>query len=232
MTGRGAVGQRAYRSPGGRRRRTRRRNRETPGRPVRACFMITAWAAVAGVTWVYLLHREQLAGQDASCPVSATALVSAAALEPVAPVAPGTIEVRVLNATERHGLAAQVATTLQAHGFRLAAAVGNDLLNPPGSMRCIGQIRFGPNGAQAARTLSLMVPCAQLVRDERADHTVELALGAAFSTVDPNPSALTVLSQLQAHSANQQDGGLLPIVAAATPHVSPALLAAAYEVRC
>lgn len=155
--------------------------------------MITALAAVAGVTWIYLLHREQLAGQITGCPVPATAVVTAAAMEPFAPVAPAGIPVRVLNATDRSGLAAQIASGLQAQGFSLAAAVGNDQLHPRGSMRCVGQIRFGPNGVEAARTLSLVVPCAQLVRDDRADNTVDLALGMAFSTAHLEQ---TVLGQL------------------------------------
>ncbi|HEV2784243.1 MAG TPA: envelope integrity protein Cei [Actinophytocola sp.] len=232
MRGRGVAVQRAHRSRGGRRRRTRRRDRATAGRPVRACFLITAVAVLAGVIWVYLLHREQVAGQTASCPGSAPASVSAAAVEPFAIVAPAGITVRVLNATDRPGLAAQVAASLQAQGFRLAAVGGNDLLHPRGSMRCVGQIRFGPGGTPAARTLSLVLPCAQLVRDGRADDTVDLALGAAFSTAHLDPSALTVLRQLQPQAAQRPDGALHAIAGPATSTVSPTLLAAARPERC
>lgn len=154
---------------------------------MRAAFIVTILIAAAASMWIYLLRREQLTSPT-SCPVSTAApqaLISAAALEPIVPLPPGSVEVGVLNATDRQGLAAKVATGLQVYGFTRARPVGNDLLHPPGTMRCTGQLRFGPTGTQAARTLALVLPCAQLVDDQRPDSTVDLVLGTAFSQLEP-----------------------------------------------
>jgi hypothetical protein len=172
------------------------------------------------------------------CPVSATAsasetLVSYAALEPVIPLPPGAVVVTVLNATDRRGLAAQVTSTLQGQGFTRATTGGNDLLHPPGTMRCRGQIRFGSHGAAAARTLALVMPCAELVSDERQDSTVDLVLGATFSTLDPNSAARTVLKQLDASGTSQTEPAALQSIAGSTPAMIPdVLLAEAHQAEC
>ena len=190
--------------------------------------MLTILAAAATVIWTQLVHREQLAARQ-RCPLSERQiLASFAMVEPNAPSPPAAVEVRVLNATNRRGLAAEVASRLKVLGFSEAVSLGNDLLHPPGTMTCVGQIRFGPTGLDAANTLSVVLPCAQLVRDERPDSTVDLVLGNAFAALEPNPSARTVLTQLA--TAPLEGGGGLQSVGA--PAVDRPLLAAAHQQQC
>ena len=58
-------------------------------------------------------------------------------------------------------------------------------------MVCIGQLRFGPAGQGAASTVALVVPCTELVRDERGDDTVDVAVGTAFRDVNPRGRSAT-----------------------------------------
>jgi LytR cell envelope-related transcriptional attenuator len=189
--------------------------------------LLTVLAAAAAVIWIQLVHREQRAARQ-SCPLSERQFLETfATVEPSAPSPPGAVEVRVLNATNRRGLAAEVASGLRVFGFSEAASLGNDVLHPPGTMTCVGQIRFGAAGRHAANTLSVVLPCAQLVRDERADNTVDLVLGNAFGALDPNPSARTVLEQLR--TAPLEGGGGLQSVGGPDARV---LLVEAHRQEC
>ena len=88
-------------------------------------------------------------------------------------------------------------------------------------MNCRGQIRFGAPGASAARTLSLLEPCLELVRDDRQDATLDIAIGKKFDEVKPNSDAHKVLDQLKewAEQQPEQQGG--QVAAAAPPTSAP-----------
>jgi hypothetical protein len=99
-------------------------------------------------------------------------------------------------------------------------------------MTCPGQIRFGPNGAGAARTISLVVPCTELIRDERQDASVDLVIGHGFDRISPNPEAKQVLANLadfaETHprsQGGQQAQGQLAVL-------DPQLLTGARDVQC
>lgn len=97
------------------------------------------------------------------------------------PVAYGEVQVRVLNATDRNGLAGQTADALTARGF-VVAAVGNAASPVTG----VARISFGGPGVGAAYTLAAHLEGARLLLDERTDSTVDLALGSEFvSLLDP-----------------------------------------------
>jgi hypothetical protein len=100
-------------------------------------------------------------------------------------------------------------------------------------MSCVGQIRFGPQGAAAARTLSLLVPCAQLVRDTRTDATVDFSVGANFNGLIVGPAARQALSQLTAWARQNPvpPGGLLN-QPQARPSLALPLLTAARPGHC
>ena len=83
-------------------------------------------------------------------------------------------------------------------GFAEAAPPDNDPLYPDGDMECVGQLRFGPAGQGAASTLALVMPCAELVRDDRPDDTVDVAVGTGFSDVNPPRAVRDALDQLAA----------------------------------
>ncbi|WP_447006490.1 envelope integrity protein Cei [Saccharothrix isguenensis] len=155
------------------------------------------------------------------------------ALDRTDPVPVGDVQFRVFNASTQRNQARFVATTLVELGLKQAAEPDNDPVYPSQDMTCRGQIRFGAPGAGAARTLSLIEPCLELVRDERQDATVDLAIGQKFSEVKPNSDARKVLDQLSAWAEQEpeQQGGQ-----AAEGSTSPSLnadnLQAARDVHC
>ena len=69
--------------------------------------------------WSLLRSSEAESTQVVACP---------APTDPAVPLVPGQVQVNVFNATDRAGLARNVATELQARGF-VVGAVDNDPLN-------------------------------------------------------------------------------------------------------
>jgi hypothetical protein len=103
-----------------------------------------------------------------------------ASLADVRPANPSTVLLTVYNASTVRGRAKAVADELRAAGFESMLASANDPLYPAADLKCVAQIRFGPAGAAAARTVLLVAPCAQLVVDSRIDDSVDLALGGRY----------------------------------------------------
>lgn len=148
------------------------------------------------------------------------------ALDHVAPAPPQAIRVTVLNANGQSRQATLVEDELAAYGFPRGGDPANDPVYPQFDLKCHGQIRFGEQGAGAARTLSLAVPCAQLVRDNRPDASVDLALGSQFGDVKMSKQAQQVLQQLSAWAAhNGQSAGPPPVI-------DSNLLSEARDVHC
>ena len=129
------------------------------------------------------------------------------------------------------GEAARVALGLSQYGFQSSGDPANDPRYPNDDMRCFGQILFGANGEAAARTLSFVVPCAQLVMDNRQDAVVDLVLGSYFTDLAPSSDAIQVLAQLNTWSAGHPSVGGLES-AAQLPSVSERLLTGAHTFRC
>ncbi|MGM1061923.1 envelope integrity protein Cei [Saccharothrix sp. Mg75] len=155
------------------------------------------------------------------------------ALDRTDPVPVGEVQFRAFNASTQRNQARFVATSLVDLGLKQAAEPGNDPLYPAQDMTCRGQIRFGAPGAGAARTLSLIEPCMELVRDERQDATVDVAVGKKFSEVKPNSAARKVLDQLAAWAEQQpqQQGGQAAQDSAA-PELNADNLRGARDVHC
>jgi hypothetical protein len=122
-----------------------------------------------------------------------------------------------------------VASQLGDLGFTEAADPSNDPFYPNGNLICRGNLRYGPNGAAAARTVSLVLPCLALIRDNRPDDSVDVAVGASFGEVNAGKAAREALSQLGSPSGQTVSGDSGTV---ATPTVDPGLLAKARAVRC
>ncbi|MFJ6674010.1 envelope integrity protein Cei [Actinosynnema sp. NPDC091369] len=199
-------------------------------RPLPALVLFLVLAVTAVVVWNRVLSEAGdvdaaikcnppggMPSPSAGAPVAPAAEPPAAlgtvlghdALDRTDPVPVGQVQFRVFNASTQRNQARFVATTLTELGMKQAAEPGNDPVYPAQDMTCRGQIRFGAPGAGAARTLSLIEPCLELVRDERQDATVDVAIGQKFSDVKPNNSARKVLDQLAEWAAQQpeQQGG-------------------------
>ena len=125
------------------------------------------------------------------------AFTDAGQLTAVRPANPSTIVVQVFNASLARGLAKTVTDDLRAAGFADILGGRNDPLYPGFDLVCGSEIRFGPAGNSAARTMLVVQPCAQLVMDNRIDDSVDLALGARYSYA---PLSAAVKSQLRAIS--------------------------------
>jgi hypothetical protein len=125
-----------------------------------------------------------------------------------APVAD--VTVRVLNATDRQGLAGSVARELRKRGFDVAD-VGNDA--PSAKVPEAAQVRHGPDGLLAARTVAAQIPGTKLVDDGRAGFIVDLSLGKAYTKMTPAKEAAKLTAPVPAPSPS----GCVPVTPSATP---------------
>ncbi len=214
-----------------RRRDTYRRRRRLP-----ALVLLLVLAVGVGVVWNKVLGSTTDTVGALACPTPPSAAaapkgvtppkrgtrIEGPALDGAAPAPPGSFVMRVLNANGQRGQAGLVSAELiRTYGFAAAEhASANDPLFYNQNMRCVGQIRFGPNGKAQARTMHLMVPCAELVQDARQDNGVELALGTLFGDLSPSPDAKTILATLRAATPK------------APAKLDPALLKAAGTTGC
>ncbi|GAB2937225.1 hypothetical protein GCM10027047_37220 [Rhodococcus aerolatus] len=179
--------------------------------------MLVVLVAAVAVVWTKVLESGAREVVPTACPAPSPAsaapgaavsptpvptppgqVIDPAQLDAVAPLPPSQVFVRVLNANGQRGQAATVSADLTDYGFTPAPVdpAANDTVYTSQNMACVGQIRFGPTGAAAARTLGLAVPCAELVQDTRPDGGVDLALGTAFADLKPNAAAVAALTAL------------------------------------
>ena len=94
---------------------------------------------------------------------------------------PDSVVVNVFNSTNRGGLAGTTAQELSLRGFRINK-VENDPLGV--SLRGVGEIRYGVNGADNARLLQFFFPEAVLVEDDRSGPRVDISLGRGFEALE------------------------------------------------
>jgi LytR cell envelope-related transcriptional attenuator len=215
-------------------------------RPLPAFLLILVLGIAATVVWLKVMNQDNEITGAAHCdpPPAPTAPPTAGkpvptlgkpleppALDRTKPVPPTTALVRVINASGQRGQARLVTETLRGLGFTQIGDPANDVLYG-GKMGCRAQIRFGPQGTAAARTLSLVEPCAELIRDERKDATVDMVLGEKFDDLHPNRSARTLLEQLTdfAKQNPPTKGGLQ--ADAPQPDLDSTLLKASRNVKC
>jgi hypothetical protein len=195
-------------------------------RPAIALAVALVVAVVA--IWMIVLSSASQGPSGASCPPPAAVPAGlppfgtgrpATALDQVTPAPPNLVRIRVLNGGGQRGQANLVASQLGELGLTEAADPGNDPYYPDGDLACRGNIRYGPNGAAAARTVSLVLPCLALVQDDRPDDTVDVAIGTLFGEVNPTRAARNILDQLGGPGENPAP-------------IDPELLAKARSVPC
>lgn len=215
-------------------------------RPLPAFLLILVLGIAATIVWLRVMSEDNEVTGAAHCapppiPTSATkpgeptpALgkpLEPDALDRTGPAAPSSALVRVVNASGQRGLATLVTESLRALGFSQVADPANDPIYGD-KLACRAQIRFGAQGTAAARTVSLLEPCAELVRDDRQDATVDVVLGNQFDDLHPNRAAKTLLEQMNdfAKQNPPAQGGLQ--ADAPQPKLDPGLLTAARKVNC
>jgi hypothetical protein len=193
------------------------------GRPFRrrnprpAIFVLVFLLVVTGVAWTVALTRPAKVHQAEACnPPPQTADSAPAQLgEPasrsemmdVTPAKLSDTKVHVLNASGRGGQAADVAGALKDLGFAQPTAA-NDPIYATARLTCEGQIRFGTAGQATAAAVWLVAPCAELFRDNRADDSVDLAIGTEFSALAHSDDIDAVLATLRPGANEPSDPAL------------------------
>ena len=139
-------------------------------RPIPPLIFLLVLALAALGVWWNVLRQEAERREDvaAACSSAAAAIPS---------LDPASVTVRVLNASDLSGRAGQVADALENRGF-VISEVGNDGSNR--DVTGVGEVRYGARGQDAARFLSLQQPGVELLRDTRANATVDLVIGPEF----------------------------------------------------
>ena len=130
-----------------------------------------------------LLDDSSSPEADAIASASAAPLPCETTMVTAAEVLPRTskVKVNVWNATDRVGLASDVAKVLKARSFTIKK-VDND---PQAKvLEGVGQIRYGVNGRANAELLAFYFPGAILVQDDRPKKIVDIALGNAFTEIN------------------------------------------------
>ncbi len=153
-------------------------------------FLLVLALAALGVWWKVLADEGSRAEADeAACATAAEAPPS---------LDPGTVSVRVFNATDRAGLANEVAAQLQERGF-VVDEIAND--SSDREVTGAGEVRHGPRGSEAARFLALFLPGAGSFQDTRADARVYLVVGPDFNGLTPPDQVASTLSPIASAEA-------------------------------
>jgi hypothetical protein len=195
------------------------------GRPFRrrnprpATVVLVFLVLVTGVAWTMALTRPAKVREAEACnpppqsptgsaPAQIGEQMSRSAMADVTPAKLSDTKVRVLNASGRGGQAADVAGSMKDLGFAQPTAA-NDPIYLGTRLTCQGQIRFGTAGQATAAAVWLVAPCTELFNDNRADDSVDLAVGTEFSALAHNDDIDTVLASLRPGATGTSDPSLL-----------------------
>lgn len=148
------------------------RRRVSSRRPIPPLIFIVILAVIALGVWFRVLQNDQARpSSDAdACPAPPT----------VTALDPATVRLRVLNASEVEGLAAQVSGEFVGRGF---SVLETDNDRSGRTVLAVGELRYGPRGAEQAAFVALFAPGITLVRDTRSDDLIDIALGPEFTTL-------------------------------------------------
>jgi hypothetical protein len=160
-------------------------------RPLPALILLLVLALAAIGVWWNVLRADAAHDREV-----AAACSSASAAPPS--LDPTTVTLRVFNATDRPGLAGTVATELQARGF-VVAEIANDSADV--DVTGVGELRFGPMGAEAADFVRVFLPGATDRPDTRADDRVDLVIGPDFQSLAPADQVSAALAPAASASA-------------------------------
>lgn len=152
-------------------------------RPLPALIALLALLILTALVWWRVLHRNggaQNAAGPQPCPTHSTSAPPAPSAQALP--APDAVTVRVLNSTDRAGIAGQAQAALVKAGFRSPQPAGNDLKHHD-KIKGVAQIRFGAKAEQAATLVQYYFPGAHLVRTHRKRSVVTISLGKKYRRV-------------------------------------------------
>jgi hypothetical protein len=173
-------------------------------RPLPAVIALAALLLLTALVWWRVLHRDDGVASAGSSTCSTQQPVSGPALP-----GPGLVTLKVLNATDRSGIAAKARTRLVTDGFNVPAAAAND--KPKVRIRGVAEIRFGPKGRAAAKLVHYYLPGAKLVPTDARTATVTVSLGEKYQGIASASSVQAALKDkniaLQTAPAGQPSSG-------------------------
>lgn len=207
--------------------------------PLPAIALVTVLCVVTAVVWLNVAMDRSNIDDDIRCHPAATPQTGVTftplphdALRGTTPLPPGEVSARVLNASNSLGQAGRTTEKLNGIGFTQLADPANDPAYEDQEADCHGQIRFGTNGRAAARTLSLLAPCLELIKVNRADAGVDVAVGANFRDIHLSDAAKRILERLKASEDNPSTTHGAEQAAGSTPSIDPDLLRKARSGYC
>jgi hypothetical protein len=181
-------------------------------RPLPALVSLAALILLSGLVWYRVLHRDGAASQAASASQCATTSSPAA---PRQLPRPRSVDVLVLNSTQRNGLAASAGKALARVGFTVTGTKNDEpSYGGHGIIGGVAEIRFAPADRAAATLLSYYLPGAKLVPSHAAGADVLVSLGHRFTRV---ADARTVRRALLARAAAAPPTRTAPASASASP---------------
>lgn len=159
------------------RERARHRRRLVHGLVLILTFVVLIVALILVLAMVQGYRPFPVDAPSASASASPAATVDAAGcpVSPIAPAAPGRVQVRVLNATATPGLAATVGARLHERGF-VVTGVGNRTVQDGAAVVVVA----GTPGRATALTVQRQIPGSVYREDGRAGTSVDLILGTEF----------------------------------------------------
>jgi len=170
--------------------------RQKPARPRWLVILLIVVAAMVVVGVGYGLVSLLRSSSDAEAGVDPTALPTPCVTTMVTPAEtlpkPAKVRVNVYNATDTSGLASKTASAIEKRGFKIGE-VANDPVGAP--ITGVGELRYGPKGAEEAQLVLLYVPGAELVELDRKGRKVDFAIGDAFTGLAPQPEVQALLTQ-------------------------------------
>jgi hypothetical protein len=166
-------------------------------RPWPALVALLALLLLAALVWWRVINRNDSgstpqAGGTTTCTPSPTPSSGSASpsgpsgsssTSPAAQLpAPSSVTVKVLNSTNRRGLAGAAQAALIKDGFHSPQDAANDTKHK-NKIKGVAEIRFGPKGRDGATLLKYYFPGAKLLHIHAKRATVTVSLGKKFQHV-------------------------------------------------
>jgi hypothetical protein len=161
-------------------------------RPLPPLIFLLVLAVAAVAVWWYVIRQEdeKVADQQAAC----------SSVEAAPPsLDPGSVNLRVYNATDTAGLAQTVATALKDRGFTVGE-IANDTSGR--EVTGVGELRHGAPGTEAADFVRLYIPGAGDFLDTRATAQVDVVVGPEFTTLATPEEIAAALAAAESAAAD------------------------------
>lgn len=151
-------------------------------RPLPALIALLALLLLTALVWWRVSSRDtgSSSATSTACP---TPSASSSAPASTALPPPSSIQLTVLNATSRAGIASKARAAFLKLGFKSPTPAANDQTTYRSKVTGGGQIRYSPPGRDAARLLSFYLPGAALFPVPGTSSTITVALGPKYTAV-------------------------------------------------